>query len=434
MKTTALRIYGAEDLRLETFELPPIKEDEILVHIVSNSICMSCHKAAKQGTKHKRIPKDIAEHPTLLGHEFSGKIVEVGAKYKGQWEVGQLFGIQPATNYPGGPVGVLSAPGYSYRYIGGNATYAIIPRDVLEMNCLLPYSGDAFFKASLAEPMSCIIGAVRAHYHVAPGSYQHDMGIIAGGNMAILAGCGPMGLGLIDYTLHGPRQPKMLIVTDIDDARINRVKELYPAEHAKSCGVELVFINTKEVDLVQRVSELTNGKMVDDAFVFAPIPAVFEQGQRILGFEGTLNFFAGPTDTTLSAKLNIYDVHYNFHKVMGTSGGNTEDMRIALELMSTGKINPAAMVTHIGGLTAAAQTTLHLPEIPGGKKLLYTEFDMPLVAIDDLERLGKETSGVLGDLYRGLVPIVAQHKGLWSTDAEHFLLGFRDKLACSDCL
>jgi len=433
MKTTALRIYGEQDLRLETFELPPLQDDEILIQIVTNSICMSCHKAAKQGAKHKRVPDDVAVHPTMLGHEFSGYIAQVGAKYQDRWQVGQRFGIQPAINNPNAPVGVLSAPGYSYQYIGGNANYAIVPKDVLEMDCLLPYSGDAFFKASLAEPMSCIIGAVRAQYHVAPGTYKHVMGIVTGGNMALLAGCGPMGLGMVDYMLHGPCQPKLLLITDIDDARIARAKELYPPEEARACGVELVFVNTQKEPLAQRVNELTGGAMMDDVFIFAPVPVVFEQGQSILGFEGTLNFFAGPTDTAMAAKLNIYDVHYNYHKVLGTSGGNTDDMREALELMSAGKINPAVMVTHIGGITEAAATTLHLPEIPGGKKLLYTEFDMPLVAIADLERLGAETTGALGELYRGLAPLVQQHKGLWSTAAEQLLLSFQDQLACRAC-
>lgn len=41
MKTKAVRLYGANDLRTEEFELPEIKDDEILVKIVSDSICMS---------------------------------------------------------------------------------------------------------------------------------------------------------------------------------------------------------------------------------------------------------------------------------------------------------------------------------------------------------------------------------------------------------
>ena len=429
MKTTALRIYGENDLRLETFELPEIQPNEILIEIVTDSICMSSYKAARQGTKHKRIPKDAAVHPTILGHEFSGRIVQVGADYQDTWQPGQWFGIQPAINYEQAPVGVLSAPGYSYRYIGGDATYAIVPKDVLESGCLLPYAGDAFFKASLAEPMSCIIGAVHAHYHIKVGGYQHLMGIVAGGNSALLAGCGPMGLGLIDYLVHGPTQPGLLVVTDIDAARISRAKELFDPAEAAKYGVKLVYLNTAKENIVQSVKALTDGQMVHDVFVFAPVSAVFEQGQSILGFEGTLNFFAGPADAALSARLNIYDVHYNYHKVMGTSGGNTDDMREALDLMSKGKINPAAMITHVGGITAAAETTLHLPEIPGGKKLIYTWFDMPLFAIADLERLGAETAGVLGELYRGLAPLIAQNKGLWSTAAEQFLLGFQKQLA-----
>ena len=53
MKTKAVRIYGKKDLRLEEFELPEIKEDEILARVVSDSICMSSHKAAMQGAEHK---------------------------------------------------------------------------------------------------------------------------------------------------------------------------------------------------------------------------------------------------------------------------------------------------------------------------------------------------------------------------------------------
>ena len=110
MKTTAVRLYGKEDLRLETFELPAIKEDEILAKIVSDSICMSSFKAAEQGAAHKRVPDNVAENPIIIGHEFCGELVEVGAKWKDQFKVGDKFAIQPAINYQGS----LAAPGYSY--------------------------------------------------------------------------------------------------------------------------------------------------------------------------------------------------------------------------------------------------------------------------------------------------------------------------------
>ena len=59
MKTKAVRIYGKKDLRLEEFELPPIKDDEILARIVSDSICMSSYKASMQGADHSGYPKTL---------------------------------------------------------------------------------------------------------------------------------------------------------------------------------------------------------------------------------------------------------------------------------------------------------------------------------------------------------------------------------------
>ena len=70
MKATAVRLHGANDLRLDTFELPPIKDDEILVKVVSDTICMSTYKCAILGTKHKRVHPDVAEHPAIIGHEL----------------------------------------------------------------------------------------------------------------------------------------------------------------------------------------------------------------------------------------------------------------------------------------------------------------------------------------------------------------------------
>ena len=67
MLTTALRLYGKNDLRLESFELPALQTDEILIKIISDSICMSTYKAAMQGSDHKRVPNDVAENPVIVG-------------------------------------------------------------------------------------------------------------------------------------------------------------------------------------------------------------------------------------------------------------------------------------------------------------------------------------------------------------------------------
>jgi threonine dehydrogenase-like Zn-dependent dehydrogenase len=414
MTTTAVRIYGKKDLRLERFELPQIREDEILAHVVSDSLCMSSYKLAVQGEEHKRVPPGIDKHPVMIGHEFCGDIVEVGKKWKDRFKPGDKFVIQPALNYKGS----LYAPGYSYAYIGGDATYIIIPSEVMEMDCLLPYKGEAYYFGSLTEPVSCIVGAFRAAYHFNQGSYDHRMGIEPGGAMAILAGCGPMGLGSIDLALHGSKRPRLLIVTDIDEDRLNRARALFPPEQAKKDGVDLRFLNTSTMkDPVAELKQIAGGEGFDDVFVMAAVRPLVEQADRLLGKGGCLNFFAGPTDPGFSALMNFYEVHYSGHHLVGTSGGNTEDMRIALDLMARGDIDPSLMITHVGGLNAVVETTLNLPNIPGGKKLIYTNIELPLTALQDFGRLG-ETDPLFAELDR----LVKKHHGLWNGEAEEYLL------------
>ncbi|MBS3995544.1 MAG: zinc-binding dehydrogenase [Alkaliphilus sp.] len=420
MKTKAVRLYGANDLRLEEFELPQIKDDEILVKVITDSICMSTYKAVSLGEKHKRVPADVSENPIIIGHEFAGVIVEVGEKWQHQFKAGDKFAIQPALNYKGS----MNSPGYSYNYFGGNCTHTIIPQEVMELGCLLPYDGESFYEASLAEPMSCIIGAFHASFHTVPGKYEHTMEIVEGGKMALLAGCGPMGLGAIDYIMHRDKKPSILVVTDIDEARIERARSLFTAEEAKKNGIELLFVNTKNVENSREyVMSLTNGTGFDDVFVYAPVKEIVEDADKYLGRDGCLNFFAGPTDTNFLAEINFYNVHYAGTHLIGTTGGNTDDMKESLLMSAQKLINPGVMVTHIGGLNAVADTTLNLPKIPGGKKLIYTHLDMELTAIDEFEEKGKEDA-----VYAGLAEITKKYKGLWSAEAEKYLLENYNKL------
>ena len=415
MKTKAVRLYGKNDLRLEEFELPPIKDNEILAKNISDSICMSSYKAAIQGKNHKRVPDDVDKNPIIIGHEFCGEIIEVGSALRDKFNTGMKFSIQPALNLKDNP---YAAPGYSFRYIGGSATHIIIPNEVIEQGCLLEYKGDAYFYGSLSEPMSCIVGAFHANYHTEAGRYAHKMGIKPGGNMAILAGVGPMGLGAIDYAIHAEIKPSRLVVTDIDKARLNRASMLYTAEEAKKNGIDLIYLNTSAVENpVDALLSITEGEGYDDVFVFAPVKSLIEQGDRVLRKDGCLNFFAGPVDPSFSVELNFYNVHYNSTHIVGTSGGNTDDMIESLEMMADGTINPSSMITHIGGLDSVIDTILNLPEIPGGKKLIYNNISMELTAIDEFRKKAGQNP-----LFLRLAEIVEANKGLWCLEAEKYLL------------
>lgn len=413
MKTKAVRMYGTRDLRLEEFELPEIKDDEILVKIMSDSICMSTYKLVEQGKKHKRAPQNIDTNPIIIGHEFAGVIVKVGAKWQDQFKPGQRFAQQPALNYKGS----LASPGYSYEYFGGACTYCIIPHEVMELGCLMNYDGDSFFEASLGEPMSCIIGGYHANYHTNKKNYEHTMGTKEGGNILIMGGCGPMGLGAVSYGIQFENRPKRIVVTDISDDRIARAKKMITPEQAAANGVELIYANTAAMDdEYEGLMALTEGHGYDDVFVYIPNKQVAELGDRLLAFDGCMNFFAGPTDNQFKAEINLYNSHYTSTHILGTTGGNNDDLIEANKLAAAGKIEPAVMVTHVGGINSIIDTTLNLPKIPGGKKLTYTQFDMPLTAIDDFEELGKTDP-----LFAKLDAACKENRGMWSAKAEKIL-------------
>lgn len=400
----ALRLYGKDNMKIDEVSLPEIKDDEILAEVMSDSMCMSSWKLAKEGEEHKKTPNNLKDHPIMVGHEFSGKILKVGSKWQDKFHANEDFVVQPNLARDDTPF----VPGYSYPYIGGDATYIIIPNEVMELGCLIPFKGDSYYEGSLCEPVSCVIAAFDAQYHLIPHTYNHKMGIKAGGNMLIVGGTGPMGLLAIDYALHADTKPKRLVVTDIDQAKLDRAKELYPSDE-----VEVHFVNTKGLSIDEQEKLLNakvNNEKYDDLFLMISVKPLAEMAGRLMNADACLNQFAGPVDKSFSADLNFYDIHYNFTHVVGTSGGNAENEAKAAKLIAEHKLDVAKVITHVLGLNAAAETTLSQPEIGGGKKLIYThkKFDrIELAKVDPDSELGK---------------ILKKHNGIWSHEAEQWIL------------
>ncbi len=409
MKTRAVRLYGKKDLRLDEFELPAIKDGEILIKVVSDSICMSTYKTAIQGEDHIRVPNDVAEHPAVIGHEFCAEIVEVGARWKEHYQIGDKVIIPPVLGY----LGTMDTIGYSFGEIGGDSTYSVVYEHIIENGYLIKLDSDAFFSGSLVEPVSCAVRGFKASYHLDEDG-NPVVGLKKGGKVALLAACGPMGLGAIDYVLHGDYKPSMLVVTDLDQVRLEKAKQIFDPDEAEKNGIKLLFTNSSDAN---ELREISGGTGFDDVFVYAPVPSVVELGDAILTFDGCLNFFAGPADKSFRACVNFYNVHYSQHHFAGTSGSNTDDMRDVVRLINEKRIDPAVMITHIGGLDAVIDTTLNFPQIPGGKKMIYTHINMPLTAIQDFENLGSNDVRFLT-----LAQIVKENNGLWCTAAERYLL------------
>ncbi|HJC51373.1 MAG TPA: zinc-binding dehydrogenase [Candidatus Anaerostipes avistercoris] len=414
MRTKAVRLYGEMDLRLDEFELPEMRDDEILAEVVTDSLCMSSYKAITQAQRHKKVPEDIGEHPIILGHEFCGIILEVGEKWKGQYQPGDKFVIQPNIGDERG-----YAPGYSFRYMGGDATKIIFSNQVMENGSLLKYQGDTFFEGSLVEPLSCVVGAFNAQYHMKKMySYEHVMGIREGGAMALLGATGPMGFLAIDFAIHGPKRPSVLVVTGRTQSKLDMAEKLYPVEEAAENGVKLIYVNTRDMeDMAENLCSYTEDQAgFDDVMIFAPDRKLVSDSAAMLKYDGCLNFFSGPADTKFSADVNFYDIHYNSTHFVGTSGGNTEDMKQSIELIEKKTVNAAKIVTHVLGLDRAAETTKQLPEIGGGKKIVYTHHKFPMMEVDKVGEISEN------NFIKGLKTILAKHGYLWSGEAERYFM------------
>ena len=411
MQTRAVRLYGRQDLRLETFDLPAIRPDEILAEVYTDSLCMSTLKAVDNGADHKKVPDDIAEHPIIVGHEFCGRILGVGADWRSKYREGDRFVIQPNI----GDVRSY-APGYSFPYVGGDATRVIFHAQVMENGSLLPYAGKSYFEGSLVEPLSCVTGAFNTNYHL-PDQYSHAhiMGVRRDGNVALLGATGPMGFLAIDLALHGSRRPRRLVVTGHTQSKLELAKRLYTQEEASACGVELHYVNTDKMEDFSPALRalLPEGEGYDDVFLFVADKTVTTQAVRLLGMDGCLNFFAGPLDKNFSAEMNFFDVHYNMIHIVGNSGGNTEDMKEAISLIERGTVQANKIVSHIMGLDQVVPSTLQLRELPPGKKVVYTHFDFPRYSLEELMR------GAMGE---EIARSMQENQGFWNAQAEALLL------------
>lgn len=412
MKVEGVRLYGQKDIRLEEFELPEIKEDEVLLKILCSGIAMSTLKEITLAQRHLRVPKDILKNPVLIGHEFSGVIEEVGEKWKSKYKKGQQYVVVPEIPDQ------IESPGYSYPYFGGAATYCIVPADVIEKGCLLRYEGENYYEPMMAQALYSVVSSFHSNYHSVPGSHEHDSGIREGGNTIILGGCGPMGQLAVQYVMHMEKKPKRLVVTDIDEDRINYCRKTFTVEEAARHGVELYYINQAMIENPAPVLlAITNEEGYDDVFVYAPPKNVAELGNRIMAMDGCMNIYAATADKDYLAGMNIYGSHYRKTKLIGSSGGLVTDMKEAIWMLNEKKVNGTLNITHIGGIDAIADAILDLKYLHGHKKIIYNHIRMPLTAIADFRGLGENNP-----LFAKLADACDKYGGHWNKEAEFILL------------
>lgn len=192
-----------------------------------------------------------------------------------------------------------------------------------------------------------------------------------------------MDLGALTYALHRDIRPSLLVVTDLNQERLDRAASLFPPKEWAEKGIALHFVNTgKYEDPVAELMRISGGTGYDDVLCYAPVAAVVTQSSAILGRDGCLNFFAGPTDKKFSATMNFYDVHYNSTHVMGTTGGNTADMLKSLQMTAESRRELLPQKQAAGGPSFPPDPTKHrLKAGPQQKTDRRTAFVCPFLIV-----------------------------------------------------
>jgi erythritol/L-threitol dehydrogenase len=324
----AIICRGPRDYRLEEWAVPQPGPGEVVVRVKSVGICASdlkCYQGAAMfwGDQHR---EGYCQPPVIPGHEFAGEVVALGegagAKYGlalGDiaiseqivpcWECrfckrGQYWMCQNGNVY-----------GFRQKAFGAMAEYMLFPRNAL--NYKVPRS-IPLQHAAYIEPLACSIHAV-------------DRGNIQFEDVVVIAGMGPLGLGMV-AAAH-LKHPRTLVVLDLDDKRL---------QVAKACGAD-VLLNPSKVDAVDEVLKLTDGYGCDVYIEATGHPKAVEQGLRMIRRLGTFVEFSVmrepvTTDWTIigdTKELNIHGAHLGPYCYP-----------IAIDMLVKGLIPVEQIVTH----------------------------------------------------------------------------------------
>jgi threonine dehydrogenase-like Zn-dependent dehydrogenase len=512
----AWQVYGSgfENLGKEgkptTLKLREPLDNEILARVDVLGLCLSDIKIINQGSSHPRLRgRNLAEDPTVLGHECAVTIVKVGAKWSGKFAVGQRFIVQ-ADIY-------VKGVGYAFGYLipGGMEQYCYLDERALDGDegCyLLPVKPETgYSEAALSEPWACVEMSYCLEDRVTPGcgdmvivsdapgdlakSYPNarivpnslkglgddsfddiivtaptqdivnalaprlrkngvmfllgkpavegpvslDIGrihydnirfygggetlsaaadvnrrndLLQGGAALFIGAGGPMGQMHVQRALEVKNGPRLVVVTDLDRARLDHIQERF-AGLAEKNGVELKTYAPSEFESPAAMDAAVKAlvpKGYDDVVVLAPVPVLVAGAIGFAADNAFVNVFAGLGIGSM-ANIKLEDLCRGI-KIIGSSGSRIRDLRKVLEMVEAKQLNTNMSVAAIGGLNAGRKGLegVKAARFPG-KTVIYTQIpDLPLMGIEDIPKNIPALKDKLGA------------RGEWTKEAEAALM------------
>ncbi|MEE2041669.1 zinc-dependent dehydrogenase [Nocardiopsis sp. CT-R113] len=315
------RFYAPGDIRLEQAPEPTAGPGQLKIAVANCSTCGTDVKISRHGHHHIRPPR-------VIGHEIAGRIVEVGEGVTG-WDEGDR--VQVIAAIPCGTC-VECADGrftvcsnqesMGYHYDGGFAEYMIIPESVLAVDGVnrVPENID-LAEASVAEPLACVLNG-------------QEIAGVGEGDTVVVMGAGP--IGCLHVRLARAKGAAKVFLVDINRGRLDMSADIVRPD-ATICG--------GEVDAVQEVLDLTGGRGADVVITAAASGRAQEDALKMVSRSGRISFFGGlPKDAPI-IQLDSNLVHYREISIFGANGSSPEHNRRALELIASGAVPVADLIT-----------------------------------------------------------------------------------------
>ena len=330
MKMTAAMLYAPRDIRVESRDVAPCGEHDVIIQLKKASLCPTDIK------KYDGAKPDVAGSletygPCILGHEAAGIIVETGAGVTSV-KVGDRVAVQPMLpcgschycredrgNLCPHVIGVgCSAGGFAdceklflEQGIGGCfASHLKVPE-----TCAMKIPDNMTMEAgSLLEPLADVVHSV-------------DHAQVGSGDTVVILGMGPMGLFHVVAARYN--QAKTIIAVDVDERRLEIARQLGANE----------TINSASVDPVARVRELTDGVGAEKVFVVPGGPAqaiCTAQAMDLVAKGGTVSLFSSSPTGADELVVSINRIHYSMINLTGTVGFAAEHAVKAIEMLASG--------------------------------------------------------------------------------------------------
>jgi len=315
---TAAILYGREDLKIETVDIPRLSEDEVLVRVEVALTCGTDLKVWKQGSHPRMI-----HPPALFGHELAGVVEDQGRAVHGGVHRGMR--VVPSNSAPCNLCLYCrkGQPNLCEDLLFNNGAYAEfirIPGRIVRENMLEIPSTVSFVDAAMAEPLACVLRGI------------HETGIQPGDTVVVI-GCGPIGLKFI----------RVLSGRDVRVIALAKRKSQIRA--AERLGAVAAF-NVTEIDNpIAWVRELTEGGRGADAVIEAVGSATtWQWAIQMVRKGGTVNLFGGcPRGTQVN--FDPAALHYSEITLKSTFHHTPRFIREALETIARGEIRATDFIT-----------------------------------------------------------------------------------------